>query len=361
MTTTDEVKAVLDDLTGAFNERFAKLEAKMNRHALRLGGTDREDGAFAGTEEGKAFESFLRTGERKAMSLGSDPDGGYAAPPQFADAITLVGAEQGALRGLARVFPTDSADFNLPISSTLAGAGRTTEMGTRGETTTPGLADFRPASGGMYANAPVSNWLLNDSKYDIAALVTESIGTQFGVTESADFVTGDGVNKARGFTTYPLAATADAARAWATLEKLHAGSTSAISIDNLIDLLGKLAPRYRKRAAWVYHPDTETALRKLKDATTGTYYWAPSVAAGTPPTMLGLPCFPDVNMPTIASGAAAVGVADWQKFYGIIDVGRMMFLRDPYTAKGKTLFYVEKRVGGGVIDFNAGKLLVMST
>jgi HK97 family phage major capsid protein len=93
------------------------------------------------------------------------------------------------------------------------------------------------------------------------------------VTEGYDFVAGDGVNKSRGFTTHDLAATADATRPWTVIEKLHAGSTSAITIDNLIDLKGKLAPRYRKNAAWVMHPDTETAIRKLKAVTSGDYYW----------------------------------------------------------------------------------------
>jgi predicted phage gp36 major capsid-like protein len=44
----------------------------------------------------------------------------------------------------------------------------------------------------------------------------------------------------------------------------------------------------------------------------------------------------------------------------IVDIGQPLMLRDQVTSKGRTLFYAEKRVCGGILDFNAGKLLVMS-
>jgi HK97 family phage major capsid protein len=368
MATMEDVKAALKEIqsavetkTAGYEEKLRKLEAKMGRQALALGGAFADESNAA--PEMKAFDKFLRTGERetKGMTLGTDPDGGYAATEQLADAIVSVGAEQGAIRKLSRLFTPKTADFRIPISPTRAGAGRTTETGTRAATAIPGLASVHPPSGGIYAVAPVSNWLLNDASYNIAAFVIDSIGEQFGVTESADFVTGDGVNKAAGFLSGALAATADATRAFGTVEKLHAGSTTDFDIDDLIDLLGKLAPRYRKNAAFVMHPDTETYVRKLKSATSGEYYWQPSVAAGVPPTLLGIPSHVDVNMPTIASAAGVVAIADWSKFYAVEDVGETTIIRDPYTSKGNTLFYVEKRVGGAVVDSNAGKVLVMST
>ncbi len=364
-----ELQAALTAKTSSFEETLRKLEAKANRMTFGLPGASASSmyrgettSTWSSSDEGKAFDAFLRRDERKAMSLSDDTQGGYLAPPQFNNEIMLVSAEQGAIRGLARKYAPGTGDFTIPVSPTLAGAGRTTELSTRSNTTTPGLAAFRPENGGVYAVAPVSNWLLNDASYDVAAFVRESIGIQFGVTESADFVTGDGVNKARGFATgYTLAATADATRAWAQIEKLHAGSTTALDIDDLIDLRAKLAPRYQKNAAFVMNQNTEAYIRKLKASSSGDYYWQPAVAAGEPNTLLGVPCYVDVNMPDIASAAVTVAIADWSKFYAVVDIGQTVVLRDPYTSKGNTLFYVEKRVGGGVLDFNAGKLLVMST
>jgi HK97 family phage major capsid protein len=375
MTPEEQAKLAIEEMKKSFNEfkarydgRHEDLEAKMNRSAFGLGGMSER--RAADTDERKSLEKFLRTGEvktrppegleTKGMALGDDTQGGYLTEPVLADEIISVGAEQGAIRKLARVYTPATADFHIPVAKTLAGAGRTTESGSRDATTTPLLGKVHPMSGGIYATAPVTAWLMNDASYDVASFVIQSIGEQFGVTESADFVTGDGVNKASGFLSYPTAATADATRPFGTVEKLAAGSASAISVDNLIDLVGKLAPRYRKNAVFVMHPDTETYVRKVKSATTGEYYWQPSTATGVPPTLLGLPVVLDVNMPTIAAGTYPVAVADWRKFYAVVDIGRPTILRDPYTTKGSVLFYSERRVGGGVVDSNAGKVLVMS-
>lgn len=368
MPTTNEVARVIDDLGKGIEEfkaeqqrRLDALETKMNRERLGLGGAS-EHAAGSSPEEVKAFTQWARTGEfeRKTMSINVDPAGGYLMPSTLAAQITQVGAEEGAVRRLARVERPSSSDFGLPIAKNLAGATHVGETTTRSETTTPDLAELKPTGGGLAAVAPVTNWALQDSAYDLASFIVESIGMQFGVAEAQDFVAGDGVGKSMGFTSYPVAATADATRPWGTVEKLHAGSVSAISIDNLIDLLGKLAPRYRRNAAWIAHPDTETAVRKLKASTSGDYYWQPSVAAGLPPTLLGIPWYIDPYMPTIASAAPAVALADWRRAYCIADIGVPIMLRDQVTAKGKTLFYSERRVGGGVLDFNSLKLLVMS-
>ncbi len=44
----------------------------------------------------------------------------------------------------------------------------------------------------------------------------------------------------------------------------------------------------------------------------------------------------------------------------MIDRMGLRVLRDPYSAKPYVLFYTTKRVGGGVQDFNAIKLLAFS-
>jgi HK97 family phage major capsid protein len=363
----EDNKAAILEFKSHINGRFEDLEAKMNRKTLGLGGT-LERSAAPLTEERKSLEKFLRSGETKArpegletkgMIIGDDTQGGYLTEPVLADEIISVGAEQGAIRKLARVYTPGTGDFHIPVAKTLAGAGRTTESGSRDATTTPLLGKIHPMSGGLYAVAPVTAWLLNDSAYDVASFVIDSIGQQFGVTESGDFVIGDGVGKASGFLSCPMAATSDATRPFGTVEKFGAGGTS-FTVDTLIDLVGKLAPRYRKNAAFVMHPDTATSVRKLKATGSGDYLWQPSTTAGQPDTLLGIPVGLDVNMPTVAAGSYSVAVADWKKFYAVVDIGRPTILRDPYTSKGNVLFYSERRVGGGVVDSNAGKVLVMS-
>ena len=54
-------------------------------------------------------------------------------------------------------------------------------------------------------------------------------------------------------------------------------------------------------------------------------------------------------------GFAAFG--DFQRGYLIVDRAGVRVLRDPYSAKPYVLFYTTKRVGGGVQNFDAIKVM----
>ena len=53
----------------------------------------------------------------------------------------------------------------------------------------------------------------------------------------------------------------------------------------------------------------------------------------------------------------ALAVGDFRRGYLVVDRQGMRILRDPYSAKPYVLFYTTKRVGGGIQDFDAIKLL----
>jgi HK97 family phage major capsid protein len=52
-----------------------------------------------------------------------------------------------------------------------------------------------------------------------------------------------------------------------------------------------------------------------------------------------------------------IAIGDFRRGYLIVDRAGVRVLRDPFTAKPYILFYTTKRVGGGVQDFDAIKLL----
>jgi HK97 family phage major capsid protein len=62
-------------------------------------------------------------------------------------------------------------------------------------------------------------------------------------------------------------------------------------------------------------------------------------------------------MPDLAADSFSVAFGDFNRGYLIVDRAGVSVLRDPYTAKPYVLFYTTKRVGGGVQDFDAIKLL----
>jgi HK97 family phage major capsid protein len=66
-------------------------------------------------------------------------------------------------------------------------------------------------------------------------------------------------------------------------------------------------------------------------------------------------------MPVIAENSFSVAFGDFRHGYLIVDRVGVSVLRDPYSAKPYVLFYTTKRVGGGVQDFDAIKLLKFGT
>ena len=62
-------------------------------------------------------------------------------------------------------------------------------------------------------------------------------------------------------------------------------------------------------------------------------------------------------MPDVAANSFALAFGDFAKGYLIVDRAGVRVLRDPYSAKPYVLFYTTKRVGGGVQNFDAIKLM----
>jgi HK97 family phage major capsid protein len=111
---------------------------------------------------------------------------------------------------------------------------------------------------------------------------------------------------------------------------------------------------YRQDATFVMNRRTQSSVRKLKDGN-GQYLWQPPAQAGGAASLMDFPLGEAEDMPDVASDVFAIG--DFRCGYLVVDRMGVRVLRDPYSAKPYVLFYVTKRVGGGVQDFDAIKLL----
>jgi HK97 family phage major capsid protein len=80
------------------------------------------------------------------------------------------------------------------------------------------------------------------------------------------------------------------------------------------------------------------------------------VAAGKP-SLIGFPLADAEEMPDVAANSLSIAFGDFRRGYLIVDRAGVRVIRDPFTAKPYILFYTTKRVGGGVQDFDAIKLL----
>jgi HK97 family phage major capsid protein len=349
----DEQKQKLDDLTLA---------------AARpsLGGEFKPAPDRATRERKQAFDSYVRKGdasafnalEMKALSAGSDPDGGYVVPLEIEQTIDRILAKASPIRALATVRQIGSNIYRKPITTTEAASGWVAETASPAQTATPTLAAIDFPAMELYAMPAATQTLLDDAQVNIEQWLAEEVQIIFAEQEGTAFVSGDGTNKPKGFLSYTNVA--DSGWSWGNVGYIATGVDAAFPATNPADALLDLAyaPRqaYRAGGTWVMNRKTESAIRKFKDST-GNYIWQPAGAAGQPATLFGYPVAEAEDMPDIASGSFSVAFGDFARGYLIVDRVGIRVLRDPYSAKPYVLFYTTKRVGGGIQNFEAIKLM----
>jgi predicted phage gp36 major capsid-like protein len=103
----------------------------------------------------------------------------------------------------------------------------------------------------------------------------------------------------------------------------------------------------------------DIALKGARPALGGDRYAAPAIAGGKA-SLMTFPVIEAEDMPDVAANSLPIAFGDFNRGYLVVDRAGVSVLRDPYTAKPYVLFYTTKRVGGGVQDFDAIKLMKMA-
>lgn len=97
--------------------------------------------------------------------------------------------------------------------------------------------------------------------------------------------------------------------ALSTTNEKTAAAAAAITADELIDLQAQVKQAFQAEACWIMHPETFTAVKKLKDGQ-NRYLLQDDFSGEFPYRLLGKPVFVSDNMPKIATGAKAVLYGD---------------------------------------------------
>jgi HK97 family phage major capsid protein len=302
----------------------------------------------------------LSSDERKALSAGSDPDGGYLLPNSTAGRMVTRLFEQSVMRQLADVQTISTEKVEGVVDDGDADAGWVSEMGSRNDTPTPNVRKWEIAAHEMYAMPKVTQKLIDDAAVDVEAWLAGKVADKFARVEGAAFWTGTGVGQPRGLTAYPTAATADGSRAWGTFEHINTGANGAFhttQFDPLQDLQGAMKDHFLPNAQWLMRREVRTAARKLKESTTNRYLWEPGMQVGAPERLQGYPVRTDQYMPALATNSLSLAFGDFRQAYTIVDRIGVRTLRDPFTAKPYVVFYTTKRTGGGAMNFEAVKFL----
>ena len=113
------------------------------------------------------------------------------------------------MRNVATVLETNSDAIEFLLDKSQAGAEWVGENESRNETTNPSLDKLRIPAHELHAQVPATQKLLDDAQISIEQWLSDHVASQFGRTENAAFLLGNGVARPRGIMTYPTAATAD--------------------------------------------------------------------------------------------------------------------------------------------------------
>lgn len=294
--------------------------------------------------------------EAKALSVGSDPDGGYLMPAsRSARMITRI-YEASPIRELATVETIGGTELEVPIDVGEADCewvGETTDPNTD---TTPQTRMQKIPVHEMAAKPKITSRALEDAGFDIEGWLTQHVADRFARKEATAFVSGDGVAKPRGILSYPASTDADAGAGRRSILQIATGKAAALSADSLASMPLQIKSDYLRNAVWLMNRGTVAEVVTLKDGQ-GQYLWRPGLESGTPATLRGFPVRMADDMPLVSAGNLVAAFGDFARGYTVVDRLGVSVLRDPYTAKPHVVFYTRRRVGGDVVDFQAFALL----
>jgi HK97 family phage major capsid protein len=354
----------LERINTDLNRKIDAIALKNARPALgRDGNAPRSQDAV---EHKSAFSAYVRHGETtglralevKAMSVGSSPDGGYLVPPEVEREVGRRLSLISPIRQIAGVREISGNVYKKPFMTAGPAVGWVGETAARDETDSPVLAELSYPAMELYAMPAATATLLEDAAVNIDEWLAAEVDQAFAEQEGSAFVNGDGTNKPRGFLAYTTVA--NASWEWAKIGYIASGEAGDFPADDpsdvLVDLIYALKAGYRQNGHFVMNRKTQSVVRKFKDAS-GGYLWQPPSTASGRASLMSFPLVEAEDMPDIAANSYSIAFGDFRRGYLIVDRAGVRVLRDPYTAKPYVLFYTTKRVGGGVQDFDAIKLL----
>ncbi len=381
---TDRLSAAVGDAERQELARLRRENAQLKLKSTRPAGPTEKPrgGTFSQKSQlhalqRKAALNYLKTGEttymghslreleQKTMQTLVNADGGYFVHPEENQGpIERYLSEAVDMRALATVRPISMASYKTPFNLGGAGTGWVGENETRPETSTPKLAEMEFPAMELYAMPAATQQILEDSSISIEQWLADEVGIAFAEAEGSAFISGNGNKKPNGILSPGYTFVANASWAHEKVGYVVTGVSGDLHgttpYDNILDLTGALKKGYRANAQFLASRASLNKVRKIKD-TTNQYIWQPAARDGTPASLDGYPYTEVEEMPAFAANSYPIAFGDFKRAYLIVDRIGVSVLRDPYTSKPYVLFYTRKRVGGGVQNFEAYKVLKAGT
>ncbi len=284
-------------------------------------------------------DAVRRELERRDLSVGTNASGGYTIPEGFVRSLEHNMLAYGGMLQVASILRTSSGnDLHWPTVDDTANEAVVLAEATQVAAADPTFSEVIFKAYKLTSKmVKISAELLEDSAFDLAAELGRMLGERLGRGQNSYYTTGTGTGQPTGVL--------NAASLGVT-----AASGTAITADELLDLIHSIDPAYRTDARFMLHDQTLLAVRKLKD-NNGQYIWNTSVAAGEPDRIFGFPYTVNQKMPTIALSAKTVLFGQFRQ-YKVRQVNRIRLYRltERYRDYDQEGFVAFMRVDGNLLD-----------
>ncbi|GHV14183.1 phage capsid protein [Clostridia bacterium] len=292
----------------------------------------------------------LRTNFRTisdTLSEGTDASGGYLVPDEMDSRLIDGLTEENILRKLGTTIKT-SGEHKINLAGSKPAAAWIEEGGslTFGDAT---FAQIVLDAHKLHVAVKVTEELLYDSAFNLESYIINQFTKALGNAEEDAFLNGNGTGKPLGL----FAATGGGQIGVTT------ANATAVTADEIINLVYTLKRPYRKNAAFITNDQTLAMIRKLKDSTS-QYIWQPSYQAGEPDRHLGYPIHTSAYVPLVAAATSPLAFGDFS-YYNIGDRGTRSFaqLKELFAGNGLLGFLAKERVDGKLVLAEAVQILKM--
>ena len=291
-------------------ERFVDIQRKQAEEEVAK--RDFYIGDLLGEQYRKAFADYILNGasgispesratiEQRAGIAGLA--GGVTIPTALASEIEIALKTYGGMFEAGTIINTShGGDLIMPtINDTSAKATIVSEY----DQSTKRAPSFGSVTLKAYTYRtpiiPVSQTLIQDSAFNLDAVLSSLLGDSFSRGVNEQLTTGDGTGKPTGIVTAATACTTQAA-------------ATSIKLDDIIDLIKSVNSAYARNGKFMFNRNTLWELAKIKDQT-GRYIWQDSARDGTPATLFGKQYILNDDMADIGAGNASVLFGDLSKY-----------------------------------------------
>ncbi|MEG1195124.1 MAG: phage major capsid protein [Clostridia bacterium] len=285
---------------------------------------------------------------RNALQIGELTEGGYTVPDEFEHTLVQALEEENIMRGLVHVITTSSGDRKIPLVTSKGSAQWVEEEAAIPESD-DAFGQITLSAHKVGSMIRISEELLHDSAFDLAAYITGEFARRVGAAEEEAIISGNGTHKPTGLLHATLGAETG----------VTAAAAAALTADELIDLQHSLKAGYRRKACWIMNDASVKLLRKLKDGN-GQFLWQPGLLLGQPDTLLNQKVLTSNYMPLPAAGNKAILYGDYSYYWLADREGRsLQRLNELYADKDQIGFKITQRVDGRLILREAVKCLAM--